>query len=273
MDQTTLETSWTLWSRRRTIQMLIGNISAFCFLVAAVLLLDGLQTLVRGSHTTLQVLAGQMEGVSGPCPFQNPLPSDLRWEFTPQNPWLNFELEGFFAGYMLGNGMWRGQIKADPASSSGTYRLRVTFKGASQAPQDFSIELYASFADFCAASKSFSLQYLGIRPFMAASLCAGIAFILGCITYILGRKNLSLLLRMGYAEIFRTSAPHAAEKLVWCSAKGCDQIRLGTTRPVYDSKGSFLGEVILHNRVKNVLCFKVPKDAEIPCGALICLKD
>ena len=74
---------WLDWRKRRRLQVRIGQISALFFLFAALALLDGLQMLVRTDTNEITLLAGEKEGLSGPCPFQNPVESDFAVHFSP----------------------------------------------------------------------------------------------------------------------------------------------------------------------------------------------
>jgi Glucose-6-phosphate isomerase len=68
-------------------------------------MLDGLQGLVRSGADVIEVLPGGSVPISGPLTIKNPVNSDLNAQFSPANPSLSYDLEGFFAGYWFGNGM------------------------------------------------------------------------------------------------------------------------------------------------------------------------
>ncbi|MBQ7738590.1 MAG: hypothetical protein IJT59_02910 [Desulfovibrionaceae bacterium] len=261
--------AWQSWQTRRSRQLLIGKISAVFFLCAILMLLDGLQALVRSSSNTIVLEAGQAEGVSGPCPFQNPVQSDLTFKFEPDNGQLSFKLEGFFAGYLVGNGMWRGYVLAESSAQTGRYKLRVGFRGAPQARQTFDLEVYATFDDLRAASYSKALYFLGLQPFWLAAILGGVAMVLGIFTYLLGRRNLNLLLNLGFAEIFRTTQVGVDPMYVWCSAQGAERLKVQQKLPIYSTEGELLGQGSFKSKAKNVLCLSLPYNEKITSGCLV----
>ncbi|MBR4741939.1 MAG: hypothetical protein IK079_03480, partial [Desulfovibrio sp.] len=145
------EQVWAGWQKRRAKILGLGKLSAILFLFSFLALLDGVQMLLRSSANELTLLAGGSTGISGPCPFQNPVKSDLVLRFDPANAPLQFQLEGFFAGYLMGNGMWRGELCA-LEGAEGKYRLRVAFKGMEESGQEFFVHIYANADSFAAAS-------------------------------------------------------------------------------------------------------------------------
>ena len=261
--------AWQIWHKRRAWQILIGKISAIFFLCAVIMLADGLQTLVRTSSTTIVLEAGQTEGVSGPCPFQNPVQSDLTATFEPKEANLEFKLEGFFAGYLVGNGMWRGQVKALDLAKTGQYKLRVAFRGAPQARQSFDLQVYATFDDLRAASYSYALCYLGLKPFWLAAILGGLAMILALGTYFLGRRNLQLILDLGFAEIFRTTPPNVDPMNVWCSAQGTGRLKVSQKLAIFTTTGEQLALASYKSKVKNVLCLSLPYNPKVTSGCLV----
>ena len=244
--------SWTLWRKRRQTQLLIGRISAVFFLVAVLALLDGLQMLVRTSVDEISLLAGATEGLSGPCPFQNPVESDLEVRFTPKEAPLHFALEGFFAGYLLGNGMWRGQLTASEQAESGDCQVVIAFRGLPEA-QRFTVHVFADYDDYRKASPSFSTRFLGFAPFLLSAVLAGTAFAFGLVTFVLGRMNLTLLRSVGWAEIFRTKAESDGTLTLWSSAVGGEGLVCGDRLSVISPEGEPLGTARVRDKVKNVL--------------------
>lgn len=135
---------WQSLRRYRRIQRFWGGCAALLLAVALLGLLDGVQALMRLGADHLEILPGGSETLSGPCPFKNPLNSDIQARFTPENAPLHFSLEGFFAGYWFGNGMWRGEVRAEPEAGPGRYELRIAFKGAAaQSAQKYVLLLRA----------------------------------------------------------------------------------------------------------------------------------
>ncbi|MBO4368737.1 MAG: hypothetical protein J5803_01355, partial [Desulfovibrio sp.] len=263
--------SWSLWRARRIKQVLIGRISAFFFLLAIFALLDGLQMLVRTDTTEIRLLAGESEGVSGPCPFQNPVQSDLEVSFIPKDAPLHFELEGFFAGYLLGNGMWRGRIIAPENVATQDCQLLATFRGMTEG-QRFSLHIFANDLDARASSPSFILRFTGFQPFIVAAFLGAFGLIVGLFSFYFGRKNLALLKELGHAEIFRTSPAHTDPMILWCSANGEADIQKGNDVAVKSEQGKELGIAHVKTIEKNVLCLSMPYNRRVRCGCLVDLQ-
>ncbi|MBQ7584740.1 MAG: hypothetical protein IJU40_00630 [Desulfovibrionaceae bacterium] len=272
MDNQAQNAAWNLWYKRRSWLILSGKISAVFFLLAVLLLLDGLQALVRTSSDTISLVAGESTGLSGPCPFQNPVASDLKVSFTPKDGDLEFELEGFFAGYLLGNGMWRGVIKAKREAETKSYKLKVSFKGADAQGQSFSILIFHDFAAYCQAQPSFSLAYLGLKPFLFSAFLAALGFFFGLCTYLWSKKNLKLLNNLGYAEVFRLSPGPEDPRLLWCSSLGLGNLKVGDKFQVYSVAGKFLGLALLKSQAKNVLCLTISRQSQVSLGCLVQIK-
>ncbi|MCR4666406.1 MAG: hypothetical protein K5657_03830 [Desulfovibrio sp.] len=266
------DSAWSLWQNRRRRQSLVGKISAFFFLCAALALLDGLQTLVRTDASEIWLIAGNSEGVSGACPFQNPVQSDIEATFMPKDAPVSFELEGFFSGYLIGNGMWRGTVSASSNATTQDCSLTVSFRGMTEG-QRFRLRLFASPEDREHASPSFILRFFGLEPFIAAAFLAGTAFLFGFVSFLLGRANLSLLQDLGHAEVFRTASVEPEEVRLWCSANGRTDLRPGQILSVLNGSGESLCEGVVKHVEKNVLCLSVPVGIPVHPGCLVDLSD
>ena len=265
---------WSLWQSRRTQQLLAGKLCACLFLCALLALFDGLQTLLRTDADEITLLAGQSDGISGPCPLQNPVRSDLEVRFNPADTALSFELEGFFAGYLIGNGMWRGNIIAPKELATADVSLVVAFKGSPKG-QKFRIHVYASEDDLRSQTPSLILRYFGLQAFAVAAIFAMAALLPALINVALGRKNLKLLQELRLAEIFRVQSKPTdkGEALfLWCSAKGGEQLRNGQTLPVFAISGEPLGEAAIVSQEKKVFCLSMQTALPVSSGCLVYLK-
>ena len=90
-----------------------GLLAALVLGLAVLVLVDGLQALMRAGSYHLDIVAGQGTMLSGPIGIDKPRDSDLLVSVTPEGAPLSFRLDGFFASYWFGNGMWRGEIMAE----------------------------------------------------------------------------------------------------------------------------------------------------------------
>lgn len=82
-----------------------GLLAALVLGLAVLVLVDGLQALMRAGSYHLDIVAGQGTMLSGPIGIDKPRDSDLLVSVTPEGAPLSFRLDGFFASYWFGNGM------------------------------------------------------------------------------------------------------------------------------------------------------------------------
>jgi hypothetical protein len=117
---------WQNCLQTRARQRYWGALCALLLGFALLGILDGLQGLARSGADVIELLPGGSVSISGPLTIKNPVNSDLKAQFAPENPALFYDLEGFFAGYWFGNGMWRGSVRADAVAEPGSYGLKVS---------------------------------------------------------------------------------------------------------------------------------------------------
>ena len=247
-------------------------VSGLLLAVALLGLFDGLLAEMRGGSNRLELLPGESVTISGPAALRNPIASDLVARFSPPGAPLRFTLEGFFTGYWFGNGMWRGEVTAEPGAAPGSYGLRVSFRGApGQAPQVYTLDIREDAAARRAASLSFLRRWLDVNPFLLAAVCGLAGIALGIATYAFGRRHVRLLAAMGCSEIYRASADDGACR-IWCLAAGALAPRPGTVRMVLDGEGVLIGEARVEGWRKGSLELTLLDGGAPPQGALVCLR-
>lgn len=262
------DTTWLKAQTARKYQKAFGRVSGIFLAIALIALFDGLLASMRAGSNELDLLAGGSISLSGPAALKNPVSSDLSARFTPVSAPLTFELDGFYAGYWMGNGMWRGTIAASPDAAPGKYKMRVTFRGASaQTAQNYQINVYANALAMREGSLSFFRRWLDVNSFIVAPICGAIGVLFGLITYYFGRKYTLFLLQLGLAQIYRSTADGA----IWCMAKAEMAPRSGNSRMVLDETGALLGEARAEEWSRNKLRLKMLGERSVPPGALVCL--
>lgn len=263
---------WQAAALARKRQHALGLVSGILLAVALLGLFDGLLAEMRGGTNQLELLPGESLTLSGPAALKNPVTSDLVARLTPADAPLRFSLEGFFTGYWFGNGMWRGEVLAEPDAAPGTYGLRITFRGAvGQAPQVYSLIVHADAAARREASLSFLRRWLDINPFVLAALCGGAGVLLGGATYAFGRRHVRLLAQLGCSEVYR-AAPAGDNSRIWCLAAKSAAPRPGTLCSVLDSAGTAIGEARVEQWRKGSLELILPDAGPLPEGSLVCLR-
>lgn len=264
-----------LWHRAvlaRKRQHAFGLISGLLLAVALVGLVDGLLAEMRAGTNRLELLPGEAMTISGPTALRNPVTSDIVAHFTPPEAPLRFTLEGFFTGYWFGNGMWRGEVRAEPDAAPGSYTLRVAFKGATgQAAQTYTLVIREDAAAQRGGSLSFLRRWFDVNPFLLAVFCGICGVALGAVTYAFGRRHARLLAGLGCSEIYRTGQSGHAYK-IWCLATGNLVPRPGTVRMVLDASGASIGEARVEHWRKGTLELTLLDEQPLPEGSLVCLR-
>lgn len=263
---------WRSAAQARARQHGLGLISGVLLAVALMGLFDGLLAEMRAGANQLELLPGEAATISGPSALKNPVNSDIVARFTPPDAPLRFTLEGFFTGYWFGNGMWRGEIRADPEAAPGSYGLRVSFRGAlGQAAQNYTLVIREDAVAQRAGSLSFLRRWFGVNPFLLAAFCGGLGVLLGAATYAFGRRHARLLAAMGCSEIYRMGCADGTCR-IWCLAAGPLAPRPGTVRMVLDPAGTIIGEARVEQLRKGSLELTLLDAEALPPGSLVCLR-
>ena len=250
---------WQKCLQTRMRQRFWGAISALLLGFVMLGMLDGLQGLARSGADVIEVLPGGSVPISGPLTIKNPVNSDLKAQFTPETPALVYDLEGFFAGYWFGNGMWRAAVRADALVEPGNYGLKVVFRGApASTTQNYKITVYADGAAMRAASTSYLRRITGYNPFVLAAGCCGLALLAGVVVYRLGCSYIRQLTNLGCGEVVRVqaetgNAQQARHGHIWCLLYGLRAPASGTLCAVYDAQGAHLGHARVAEAKKGTL--------------------
>ncbi len=102
----------------------MGRLSGLVFLIAALAVVDGLQTLVRHEFNEVSIIPGETIAVSGMMPQDASGLSDLRVEMEGLSG-LTFTPVDAFKGFWMGGNMWRAELKADTAAAPGKGTITV----------------------------------------------------------------------------------------------------------------------------------------------------
>ncbi len=252
---------WRQYRALRKNQKRLGGVCAFLLLAALLGMLDGLQGVMRSGANTLDLLPGGSAALSGPLSIKNPVHNDLQIRFSPGNAPCSFHLEGFFAGYWFGNGMWRGTVVAHSDAKPGEYTLRASFRGApASTAQHYTVRLHADAENMRAASTFFLLRLTGVNPFVLAGACVILAILLGVGVYRLGSRHIHNVLALGCGEVIRASAVDGGCR-IWCLLYGARAPAEGTLCPVLDAEGVSLGQARAERVDKGTL------ELLLPCAA------
>ncbi len=232
--------TWDACQEIRQRQRKLGMVCAVLLAIALLCLVDGLQGLMRSGATVLELLPEKSAALSGPLTIKNPVTRDIEVSFVPANAPLSFTLEGFFAGYWFGNGMWRGIVAAQSEAEPGEYHMRVAFRGAAASTfQNYTVIVRADAVDMRTHSTSFTHRLTGFNPFALAVGFVGLALLVGVGVYRHGSMIIRTLVRLGCGEIVRVQQEKDGLRL-WCLLYGSRPPYEGTVCAVITTEGSVL---------------------------------
>lgn len=232
--------TWDACQNIRQRQRKLGMACAVLLAVALLCLVDGLQGLMRSGATVVELLPEKSAALSGPLTIKNPVTRDIEVSFTPSNAPLSFTLEGFFAGYWFGNGMWRGTVAAQNGAEPGEYQMRVAFRGAAASTfQNYTVIVRADAVDMRTHSTSFAHRHTGFNPFALAVGFVGLALLVGVGVYRQGSMLIRMLVRLGCGEIVRVQQEKDGLRL-WCLLYGSRPPYEGTVCAVITTEGGVL---------------------------------
>ncbi len=286
--QTVLDAdTWDACQHIRQRQRRLGTVCALLLAVALLGLVDGLQGLMRTGSNTLEMLPGNIAALSGPLTIKNPVTADIEVRFTPPDAPLVFNLEGFFAGYWFGNGMWRGTVAAETGVEAGEYQMRVAFRGAAASTaQNYTVLLRADTADMRDHSTSFAQRLTGCNPFVLAAAFVGMALLVGVGVYRQGSRLIRKLVRLGCGEVVRVQEEKDGVRL-WCLLFGTRPPYEGTVCAVITTDGRVLAQARAGTAAKGSLELFVaqrdrvqnetehghePRSFAVRPGCLVCLR-
>ncbi|MFT4300686.1 MAG: hypothetical protein QM579_02945 [Desulfovibrio sp.] len=250
--------TWDACQDIRQRQRKLGMVCAVLLAVALLCLVDGLQGLMRSGATVLELLPEKSAALSGPLTIKNPVTKDIEVSFTPSNAPLSFTLEGFFAGYWFGNGMWRGIVAAQSEAEPGEYHMRVAFRGAAASTfQNYTVIVRADAVDMRTHSTSFAHRLTGFNPFALAVGFVGLALLVGVGVYRQGSMIIRTLVRLGCGEIVRVQQEKDGLRL-WCLLYGSRPPYEGTVCAVMTTEGSVLAHARAGTAAKGSLQLFIP---------------
>lgn len=226
-----------------------GLLAALVLGLAVLVLVDGLQALMRSGSYHLDIVAGQGTMLSGPIGIDKPRDSDLLVSVSPEGAPVSFRLDGFFASYWFGNGMWRGEVAAEPGAAPGTYSVSLRVRGTpASATQRYAVTVWSDATSLRQGSHSLTVSLLGFNPFWLSGILACIGIVPGLLSFVAGRRIVRLLWYAGYSEVFRMAPQKDGSLLLWCPGSKKEGPAEGASCTVVDADGQELGQARLEKK-------------------------
>lgn len=200
---------------------LLGRVSAFIFLLAALAVADALQTLVRHEFNSLDIIAGETVLVSGMMPAEATSIEQLRVNYEG-GPGLAFEPFETYKGFWMGGFMWRARLTAatdmapgksvftivdiikEPSSAENRdERDRAILYGGRQNPAlVYAVSVWPDDEARRAADNSIFRRFTGLPAFGVAVGAAVLAIIAGIANWFVFSRAEGALARHGVFYIY-----------------------------------------------------------------------
>lgn len=214
-------------SRNLVRSRVLGKFSACIFLIAALAVIDGLQTLMRQDFNSVSLVPGETVLMSGMMPQNATSHAELLVRVEGLSG-LTFKPVTSFKGFWMGGDMWRAELSANATTLPGKGTLTVVdmvpmkkvgqtsvrdedsprqpvsgnSSNSSSAPvmgQNpalvYSLSVWGSATEREASEHSFIRRFTGRAPFAAAAAAAGAALLFGIGNFICFSKAEKTLAR------------------------------------------------------------------------------
>lgn len=209
-----------VWSR------ILGKFSACIFLIAALAVVDGLQTLMRQDFNSVSLIPGETVFMSGMMPQNATSHTELIADMEDLSG-LTFKPVTSFKGFWMGGSMWRAELTANataapvkgtltvvdmvPMKKVGKAEVRDEDRPRQSAPGNatdapilgqnpalvYSVSVWPSAAAREAAEHSLLRRFTGQAPFAVAGVAAALALLFGLGNFICFAKAETRLARQG----------------------------------------------------------------------------
>ena len=253
---------------------LSGNMSACFFLLAVLLVADGLQALMRGDFSRIDLPLGGQALMSGAMPLQAKTHTDIVADIEGLGG-LTFTPLADFKGFWLGAHMWRATLDAHNATEAGRAVLTIvdlvpaksTTSNATimvQNPsQIFAITVWSSEEAMQAAHFSLSRRLTGLNAFLAAGLTLACGIAISLVNVLLFHTAQRALAREGIFTIYGIRKTDAGYQATFSQ---CDRGDLLTGRPMslLTPQGAAQGKGVLGECAPNKCNALLPLDGVPP---------
>ncbi len=277
-----------------------GILCAVLFGLAALTVLDGLQTLMRHDFNRLDLTPGETTAVSGSLPQGAETYADLKFSIEGSSA-LRFTPLESFKGFWFGGLMWRGEVTATPDAAPGRATLtiidRVPAKkitpadangtgSTAPAPSDASSEstlvqnpmlvhhiyIHADEAARRSAEHSLLLRFTGVPPFAAAVFFFACALVAGVAHWRIFGLAERALARFGIFFVHGVKM-EAGGTVAAFSLSGRDDVTPGQTVRLLDVSGQAVGSGTITEISRNKGFALFPPTGRPPCyGRLVTLE-
>ncbi|KJR43233.1 hypothetical protein MCHI_000871 [Candidatus Magnetoovum chiemensis] len=220
----------------------LGRICIAASIIAIIGVFDGLASTYRKPANSIDMIIGRSLEMIGKIYWDVKSINDISVKSDSPNLTLTFD-EKLFSGYWLGEGMWRGVLKADSYLKPGKYHIQVVFndllniKESSKKEQSknsntedkesdikisdkkikesdikkieqlstYTVNVYSDAKTLRESELSLIKRFTGISPWYFSIVFLPIVLISGGLIFIISGKIDIEMAKYGFAEIYRVS--------------------------------------------------------------------
>jgi hypothetical protein len=181
-------------------RMLAGKVSALCFLLFFLAVVDAVVARFREPPQVFHVLAGARVEVNGLLEDPGTEINDLA--IAGADGYLEMRWQGIHQGFWLGGRMWRGVLLVSPATPPGDYRVAVSARPSGKVSALFDISVHADAASQRRSFKSIIARASGVAPGWVAVGLFPLGLLGMGVVLLLSRRCEALLAAEGSAEVY-----------------------------------------------------------------------
>jgi len=236
---------------------LAGYACTCAFTLTALLVLDGLQALVRDDFNNVDLPMGGQVYMSGAMPLKAKEHTEIRFDIEGVEG-LSFTPITDFKGFWMGAHMWRATLDASnvtepgkavltivdlvPAKST-TTDATITVQNPSQI---YTITVWPSAEAMQAAHLSFSRRVTGLPAFLTAALCLACGIAISVVNMLLFQAAQRILAQAGLFTIYGMKKTDAGHQVTFSQ---CDRkdVRAGQPISLLTPEGVEQGWGVLHS--------------------------
>lgn len=234
---------------------IFGRICILASLIALSGIFDGLISSYLMPANNMDMIRGRSMEMIGKVYGNVTSVNDL--SFTSDSPELMLFLDNkLFSGYWLGDGMWRGELKADSSLRPGRYQIKINFHDLSNIKPDarkkveklstYTVNVYSDAKALRMADLSLIKRFTGISPWLISIFFFPIVLISGGLIFIISGKLDTDMAQNGLAEIYRVSKHDSGLEVFFGLGKN-HGLEAGEKMHLFNESGALVTEIVVDN--------------------------
>lgn len=239
-------------------RIIFGRICMLASVIAIIGIFDTLISSYRKSANDIDMITGRSFEIVGKVYGNTTSSHDII--FKSDYPGLTLSLgEKLFSGYWLGEGMWRGELKADSSLPPGKYNIKILFRDLSNIKPDklekleklctYTVNVYSDAKALRQSDLSFIKRFTGMSPWSISIAFLPIILIAGGLVFIVSGRIDDNMAKKGFAEIYRVSKHDRGFEIFFGLGKN-HGLEVGEKMNLLDQSGEIITEIVVENTGK-----------------------